>query len=32
MRAPETFLSPLPVDALSGYGREVEVKDNGKAS
>jgi two-component system, NtrC family, response regulator AtoC len=32
MRAPETFLSPLPVDGLSGYGSEVEVKGNGKAS
>jgi two-component system, NtrC family, response regulator AtoC len=32
MRAPETFLSPLPADGLSGFGDEVEVKGNGKAS
>ncbi len=30
MRAPETFLSPLP--ALSVYGSEVEVKDSGETN
>jgi two-component system, NtrC family, response regulator AtoC len=30
MRAPEPFLSPLPVEEFSGYGSEI--KDDGKAS
>jgi two-component system, NtrC family, response regulator AtoC len=32
MRAPQTFLSPLPADGLSAYSDEGEVKGNGKAS